>query len=241
MIKHLEWDSKFFGYKIGSCLGKFSKNGSYEKFVKEFKKDNYDCVYIFYGQKQTLPKQLKKKRNVLSVGGHAEYELVKKNWRRKQFDCLSDVTIFDYRHRIPAKLANEVKLIARQLAPISRFYYDPCFKPRVKKMYEIWADKIIKDKNGFTAVCRRNNQVVALISCQQIDGGGKIALVKTGKKFEGQGIASKLLYCSIKKLFANGAKKIIVVTQANNLAAKRLYRSAGFKIKKITNIYHYWR
>ncbi len=241
MIKHLEWDSNFFGYKIGLCLGKFSKKGGYEKFVKEFKKDNYDCVYIFYGQKQVLPKQLKNKRNVLSVGGHAEYELIKKNWRYKQFDSLSDVVIFDNKHKIPAGFLKDIKLISRQLAPISRFYYDPRFKPRVKKMYEIWADKIIKDKKGFTAVCLKNNQVAALISSQLKDGIGKIALVKTGKKFEGRGIASKLLYSSIKKLFASGAKKIIVVTQADNLAAKGLYQSAGFKIKKITRIYHYWK
>ena len=241
VIKKLDWDSKFFGFNIGSCSGALLKGKGEEKFVKEFRRKKFDCVYIFCDEKNKICAKLDKKKYLLPVGGHAEYELTKNNWQRGKGWSKQDVRVFNQGEIKGSGLASDVKFLSRDLAPISRFYKDSRFNPYVRDMYEVWADKIIRGKNSLMIINIKDDRVAGLVGCQLDKDVGHIALVKTKKEFEGQGIASKLLDYAIEKLFARGAKKIIVVTQANNEAAKKLYERFGFKIKKITNIHHWWR
>jgi len=241
MIKELDWDSKFFGYKIGSHQGKPLEGKTADEFVKEFHDKKFDCVYVFCDAKGWVCEQLKKNKHILSVGGHAEYELTKENWKRKGDGRTRDIRIFN--KEVAASnynIAVEIKMISRSLVPISRFYYDPRFKIRAEDMYEIWADKIINSDQGEIAIEMIDGQVAGIIGYIMDKGIGRISLVKTKTVFEGRGVASMLLDRALGNLFKSGASKIMVTTQADNKLAERLYQNAGFEIKKITTIYHWW-
>lgn len=241
MIKRLDWDSEFFKFEIGSCQGKLLKENR-EEFIKEFTDNKFDCVYVFCDENDPFCAELESNKSVLPVGGHAEYELVKENWKRKNNGQARDIRVFNKKMAVNDRnIADQIKTISRNLVPISRFYYDLHFKLRAEDMYEVWADKIMSNEGGEIAIEMRDGKVAGMVGYIMGKDFGQISLVKTQKEFEGQGIASRLLDCALENLFKSGIPKIKVITQANNDLAKRLYQNAGFQIKKITKIYHWWK
>lgn len=81
---------------------------------------------------------------------------------------------------------------------------------------------------GFATLNRKNETL------------SEIGLIAVSKTSRGLGVGKKIINESIIKSKKAGFNEIQVVTQLDNIAAVSLYKSTNFKIKKVTNIYHFW-
>ncbi|MEK7463247.1 MAG: GNAT family N-acetyltransferase [Patescibacteria group bacterium] len=243
MIKELDWDSKFFGFKIGSCQGKALEEKGVDEFIKEFKDKKLDCAYIFCNEKDPICAQLDKNASVLSVDGHVKYELLKQDLiaDKKPKEVLGKCSIINGGGKIKEDTIKEIELLSEDTALVSRFYIDPKLRPQARAMYKIWVDNILNDKNGLTTVNIVDSQITGMVACLLKDDVGVVELVKVKAGFEGMGIAGKLMECAINALFERGAEKISVTTQIGNEPARHLYERSGFQLKQTTKIYHWWK
>lgn len=93
-----------------------------------------------------------------------------------------------------------------------------------KRAEEIFVARHQNDLAGFASLCKTNNQL-------------SIDLIATHPEHRGKGIASFLVQQAI-KYAKNFNKELYVVTQAENIAANRLYQKNGFIIESFQLIYH---
>ena len=69
---------------------------------------------------------------------------------------------------------------------------------------------------------------------------GQIGLIAVSEQQRGRGLGRRLVEAADRWMFDHGAKSAHVVTQLQNVAACRLYENAGYKIKTIEYLYHFW-
>lgn len=74
-----------------------------------------------------------------------------------------------------------------------------------------------------------DGQVVAYEWCDQLGDHGHLTRLATHPNFQKQGIGAQMLHQALSDLHKNGADKITLNTQINNLASQRLYHRFGFK------------
>ncbi|MEK7478863.1 MAG: GNAT family N-acetyltransferase [Patescibacteria group bacterium] len=245
MIKELDWDSKFFGFKIGSCQGRSLEEKGMDEFIKEFGDKKLDCAYIFCDEKDLICQKFGEGEYslIFPVDGHVKYELSKKDWvvDKKPKAVPGKYSVINGGDKNEVNTVKEIELLSEDTALVSRFYIDPKLRPQARAMYKIWVDNILNDKNGLTTVNIVDSQITGMVACLLKDDVGVVELVKVKAGFEGMGIAGKLMECAINALFERGAEKISVTTQIGNEPARHLYERSGFQLKQTTKIYHWWK
>jgi ribosomal protein S18 acetylase RimI-like enzyme len=69
---------------------------------------------------------------------------------------------------------------------------------------------------------------------------GKIGLVAVDDRAHGRSIGSALVGRAVLELSAEGAERIVVVTQGRNVAGLRLYGRCGFLVRELELWFHKW-
>ena len=68
----------------------------------------------------------------------------------------------------------------------------------------------------------------------------RIGLIAVEDHYRGRGVGTELLNKTIATSKKMNAKKMIVVTQATNTSALRLYEKAGFRVNDVKLWFHKW-
>lgn len=231
MINKLDWDSSFFGYKVG----KYILHNQNELLESVFfsQAEEFRLVYIF--SKSALQSTL---FNLVDVK-----ITLSKNIKSEEFIVNSNENLsFDSFSRGIHDLKKLEKL-GLQSGVYSRFNLDQCFENNeYEKLYLRWVhesvngnlafDNIIAITNGeivgFTTLQKRTNEI-----CE-------IGLVAIDSDQRGKGIGSRLIQEAVNRCITKDFKVLKVSTQETNIPALRLYQKAGFEIESKTFIYHYW-
>ncbi|MDD5547602.1 MAG: GNAT family N-acetyltransferase [Candidatus Pacebacteria bacterium] len=239
LIKYLDWDSKFFGLNIGSCQpGVFSEENQ-KIFWEEFSKKDFDCAYLFFSHEDKKGADLAFKFGGLYVGEQVVYEMRREDWKGDSSDGKSAVL-----GKISEAEDIQLLSLARKLSETSRFFMDPKFRSFAAKMYEIWFEKLKNGKDSIiVAAFDEEKKIIGFIGCSITGNVGKMDLVVVSENCRGKGIGKSMMRKAMSSLFAKGVEKIIIVTQAENEAANKLYQWADFKLNLSENkkIYHLWR
>lgn len=229
-VEVLNWDSDFFGYKIG-------KVNFLEKEVFNFSRfkdliNGYKLIYLFSDK----------------IINNSHLNLVDSKVTFQQ--NLTDVNYYDVIHddnicSFDAKIHSYAKL--KELALVSgvysRFNTDKQFKNNeYKKLYLEWIKNAVKDTNTVDILLYiENAEILGFVTIRKIDDNlADIGLVAVSQQSRGKGVGRKLINYSIKTVFESGFSSIQVVTQKNNVPAVKLYRKCNFELKKIIYIYHFW-
>ncbi|MDM1527401.1 GNAT family N-acetyltransferase [Myroides odoratimimus] len=227
-VEFLEWDSKFFGYKIGKLECSLDFNSEFN-----CKKD-YDLVYLF---------------SPSLIQEYKDYLVDQKCVLR--FNCLGEsiealkfnenivVESFDFNKHSYESLLELVFESGVQ----SRFKTDSKFSnEHFKSLYKKWIDNSLnKDIAIDTIVALEGEKIVGFLTYgEESYDTAKITLTAVDSSARGKKVASSLINEFKKRINVLGYTKANVVTQFDNLAAMRLYQKNGFNISKITYIYHIW-
>jgi dTDP-4-amino-4,6-dideoxy-D-galactose acyltransferase len=227
MIEKLEWDSDFFGYPVGQIQIEKPDLENISNAIKnsiEFK-----LIYLISPQ-----------RIDFSVAGLKLVDI--KTRLRKQIKSKPDYS-FQKIHEYTGGEDDQLKNLALQSGIYSRFKRDSNFiNGEFEKLYLKWisdsinktiADKVIVYKepgsccNGFVTLKFKNNF-------------SEIGLIAVDEKSRGKGAAKSLLAFTDHQTIKEGLNKIEVVTQFENLPARKLYEKAGYEIISKKYIYHLW-
>jgi ribosomal protein S18 acetylase RimI-like enzyme len=215
-----EWDATFFGARIFEAhLG----SDSVDRVVAEAKRADAECLYLFIDAVE-----LRGIEEAVRAGARL-VDLRMELAGRMEVDPGARAT----RSATPAD--REALLPqARDLATESRFSRDPRIpKEKVREMYEIWLDRCLDEgvvtipsagRGGFVGV-RKEGSVA------------RIELVYVEAASRGRGLGRALVREAVASVAASDA---VVVTQAGNVAAQRMYQSLGLRSRSTSAVLHLW-
>ncbi len=130
--------------------------------------------------------------------------------------------------------------IARESHRITRFYSDETLpNKRCDDLYEAWirnscegwADRVlvVGHPSGYVTV-HLNDDITSSIGLIAVSAGAR-----------GQGFGHELVQGALDFAHSRGRDKMTVVTQGRNIAAQRLFQSCGFRTSKTELWYQSWR
>lgn len=228
-IRALQWDSDFFGLRIGRANILSTEDALFLAAQHEELKQQFDLLYVF---------------DPNAIGFEAEgARLVdekilysKPCEPRKQF---SDVAFFQ-----GATPSDDLYRLALVSGGYSRFKLDERLpKGSYERLYNRWIENACpKDSTNKQILISRNPQgaTKGMITIDHQGELGHIGLVAVDPDAQHQGIGSKIMSTLDGYLFSLGVKTLEVPTQKANTDACRWYEKNGFTIQSRTQIYHWW-
>lgn len=138
---------------------------------------------------------------------------------------------------------HHIEDMARAAHEDTRFLKDPRFDGvRAAELYARWIARDIREHSVIVAHERaRDSPPLGYISCQ-LDGpvDGRIGLVGVNAAARGRGVGRALVNAALQFFSDHSIGQVRVATQGTNVAAVRLYESAGFRICESRIWFHRW-
>lgn len=226
MIKKLEWDTAFFGYRVGQFLVKTGEKVDVQNLLNEA--ENYKLVYVISDDK--INSFFKGLKLVDTKTTFVKQELTKADG--------VDFNLVDY---LPGQ-DEKLQKLALQSGVYSRFRIDPNFvNKEFEKLYQKWlADSVNKIVADNVIIFNEHGECNGFITVKFQNEFAQIGLIAVDEKSRGNGVGLALLNYVNNLAINNGLDKIKVVTQLENMAAMKLYEKAGYSIESKKYIYHLW-
>jgi dTDP-4-amino-4,6-dideoxy-D-galactose acyltransferase len=232
-IKHLSWDSRFFGYPVAKICLTTDDIGHLRPIFEKLTAKNYRLAYFF-----TPPEQKGLNNRILEMGGIlADQKVTYMKQTEKQIVFKHQIE--EYQEK---KIDDRLKSLVLQAGEYSRFRTDKAFvNNEFSRLYIEWLRKSInKTIARKTLVVKRDFQIAGFITLGEKAGKADIGLVAVDGRYRGLGIGNDLIRSADGSAHDMGLATIQVVTQMRNRDACRIYEKCGFKIHNIVNVYHYW-
>ncbi len=230
MIQFLEWDSEFFGLKIGKYNISEPSIVDLKRMLDAKKQHEYELLYIFMDN----PPSQDCTDWLQSNGGHLVDEKViyEKAIHNVSLPNL-DVTEYS------GSLTQELIDLAIASGHSSRFKTDKKLNPKFEAFYTLWMQKSVSGELADKIfVYKENSDVKGFVSIKIKNGIGQIGLIAVDESMRGKGIGKSLIAACDKWLFDNKITRHQVVTQMQNNGACALYEKCGFSISEVQTIYH---
>lgn len=233
MIKRLDWDSNFFGYRVGKL--------DYYKSVISLHDlrdlNHYDLVYLYAHEKinedRELPNPFTK---VIFSTSLDETNL-------NSFERYENISELDLKN-IKGEDWYQLIGLGYQSGIYSRFKLDRNFsESEFQDLYKKWIENSINQKIADQIIVSRDNgnNINGFITISHDKDGTQIGLFAVSYKSRRKGIGSKLISASKYLAKKNNSEKLTVATQQENTKACDFYFKNGFKKKKSIDIYHLWQ
>ncbi|HWW39895.1 GNAT family N-acetyltransferase [Pedobacter sp.] len=228
-IERVDWDSNFFGFEIGRITIDDLNGFNYKDFKNESEK--YRLVYVLSKDNLNL-------NNLTLVDNKVVFHRENiSNINRLSFT--ENMVLFDERKHDVDQLVS----LALESGVYSRFYLDKNFKNgEYRKLYTEWILKSINGELAFNIlIANEKSKILGFTTIvKKNEILADIGLVAVHKDARGRGIGMGLINKTIEIARESNFKEIQVVTQMDNIPARKLYTNANFVIKDNINIYHFW-
>lgn len=228
-IRTLQWDSDFFGLRIGRADLQTKADALDLRAKQEELKRQLDLLYIF-------------DPNNVGFGADGarlmdEKILYSKPCEpRKQFPEISF-----YKGAQPN---NDLYQLALVSGGYSRFKLDKRLpKGSYERLYNRWIENACSKEGTNKQIMLfkdEQNVVRGMITIDYQGELGHIGLVAVDTDVQHKGIGGKIMSTLDGYLFQQGVKTLEVPTQKANADACRWYEKNGFTIQSIIPIYHWW-
>jgi dTDP-4-amino-4,6-dideoxy-D-galactose acyltransferase len=157
----------------------------------------------------------------------------------KRGDVAMPVGVAPYDTSMPVA---DLERLALQCGEHSRFRVDPRF-PRDKfvALYTTWIHRsLCKELADEVLTIRQGQHVVGMVTLSNENDRGNIGLIAVDESCRGKGYGEMLVRAAQVWFVAQGLAACQVVTQADNLAACRLYAKCGYTVERTEYYYHFW-
>lgn len=226
----MSWDSDFFKKKIGRMLADNPDN--LPTLLEEAKKEDYRLIYVFGNKDFFVKDEILQQFNGKLVDRKVLFEKNIEN-RKAQSIFISEYT--------ENELTSELEELAYISGEFSRFKSDDNFqKDDFYRMYKSWIENSVKKQIADHIFIAKENETVRGMATLKVDyEKGHIGLIAVASETRGKGYGKALISACETELLNRGISKLEVPTQSDNVQAVKFYEKCGFKIKEITNIYHF--
>ena len=225
----LQWDSEFFGLRIGRV--NLQTKTDVEQLLSRHKelKQQFDLLYVF-------------DINAVSFTADGARLVDEKILYSKPCEPRQKhAEVSFYKGTTPSDNLYRLALVC---GGCSRFKLDERFpKGSYERLYHRWIENACPKEGS-------NKQILLFKDAHDVARGmitidyqgelGHIGLVAVDTEVQHQGIGSKIMSTLDGYLFERGIKTIEVPTQTANTDAVRWYEKNGFVVQSKTPIYHWW-
>lgn len=236
----LEWDSTFFGVRIGQILKNSLDTETVRQIDKWSKNYRVDCLYLVTDADDSSTIRLAEDNGFHQVEIRILYESNLTGWdpdaRQKSNQ---DVVIRNVRNTdIP-----QLQQIAKNSYQNSRWYFDPCFpEEKCQEFYQSWIKKSAEGGASFVLVADIDGEILGYISgnrqADHPEGSFELTAVKETSRRSG--IGHELFASSLDWYIQHSVNRVIVNTQGRNLGTQRMIMRFGFLPFKVHLFYHRW-
>ena len=231
----LEWDSAFFGLRIGRINPQLITEQSVAAALEWSRTQRVDCLYYLARADDDASVQLAEtagfhlvdvrldfSRSLTTAGEAPSTAAGIRPHRSSDVPALSEIAAGSYH--------------------LSRSAFDARFPAdRVRLFYQEWIRRSCEGYADRVLVAEAEGVPVGYVSCHlQPTGVGRIGLVGVHTKARGRGIAGALMDAALRYFAEAGCGEAYVATQARNIAAQRLYQSKMFLTREAGLWYHKW-
>ena len=235
-ITTLDWDSTFFGFKIGRANSqRFDERDS--EIVERAKEIGIRCLYFLVDADSAATLAA-----LHSFGGKfvdGRLRLVRPADRVSEGDA-DEETIR------PAGETDfsELVEISEEIEWDTRFFKDTLFPiERSREMYSKWIARDLSEGIVLAAVDSSNGRIQGFLSytMDEKEAVSVIQLLAVRESARGQGVADRLLSEALRRIRSTEeAAEVQVVTQSSNIPAQRLYQKHGFRSSSVQLWFHLW-
>jgi dTDP-4-amino-4,6-dideoxy-D-galactose acyltransferase len=237
--KILDWDSKFFGYKVAMLLLPAFHYNEVSAAMQQLKKENAKLVYWSSANHASSDED---KQKIASLGGKlvdvkTVYEISLE--RKSAGDFKKDERVKEYSDTVTHP---DLYKLAFEAGVWSRYKMDERIgQQKFEELYKIWMELSVSKKIAKTIlVTVDKDRYTGMITLGEKDGAGNIGLVAVDGSQRGMGLGYALFQEMFRWFIRNGYKKITVVTQEANRSACNFYERAGFEKISAQPFYHFW-
>lgn len=232
-IEHLEWDSDFFGIKIGKIIFNQSEN-DLQYLFNEANSNKYQLIYVFSEEDTYIDESLLNQWNGKLVDRKIVYQ--KPILTNKHIDSR---LISQYKS---TKISDKLLELAYVSGQYSRFRLDKNLpNGSFERMYKEW---VLKSLNSQMAdrvfIAKDGNDLLGFVTLKIKNKVGEIGLISVDNIAQGKGLGTKLINACEEYLSENSIQFLSVPTQMDNKQACHFYENYGFEKHTVTNIYHFW-
>lgn len=237
LIIKLIWDSDFFGYPIAYVTSKHLTDAilnRIEKFIHRNKIKLVEYLCNCHDNESV--------RNAEKYGFHFTDIRLCFEKTLTQENPITLPNSIRFGSAVESDIP-ELRKISENLYRDSRYFFDGNFEvAKVHEFFQGWVEKAVRGQFDDVCFCLFENELpigFCTIKYNKMQSAS-IGLFGFATKYQGQGLATKLLYITFNHLLLKGISNINVVTQGRNYPAQRLYQSVGFKTFSTELWYHKW-
>ena len=227
-IRTLQWDSEFFGLRIGRADIQSLDDAVDLALMHYDLKYQYDLLYVFSKEGLSFD----------ATGAELVDEKILYSKYCENRDECKDVMLFQQPE--PSESLYKLALVS---GGYSRFKSDKRLpKGSYEQLYRKWIEKACPQEGTNKQIFAYAPEGIAkgMITVDFEGDKAQIGLVAVDTDCQHQGIGTKIMSTLEYYLFRKGVLTIDVATQAANKDACRWYEKNGFKVQSKTPIYHWW-
>jgi GNAT superfamily N-acetyltransferase len=233
-IETLNWDSGFFGIKIGRINIDSSFNSAEFRSIAE--KGNFDLIYVF----------LESKYFQHDLVMHSDFSLIDVMVTMSlELPDTVDHTLFDFNSALSKNEVDECYEIAENIAKVSRFYREPCIGVEKSiRLYKKWIDNSLNGSFCDGILLNRSDghiRGIHIIKTDMAERIGYCSLIGTHPLYKAKGIGRNLWqqafsYWRTKRT----VDRCMVTFSLENLESFNFHLKIGFdKVESVRFVYHY--
>ncbi len=229
----LEWDSHFFGARIGRVEPSRLDATQVAGILAWASSESIDCLYYLADARDRESAHAAEAAGFRLVDARVTRERVLKGVEETSDPELGPVRD----EEIDALCA-----IARRNHLDSRFYCDPRFPDeRCDELYATWMRNSCAGEADAVLVARQGGRPVGYVTCEldEQDGGG-IGLVGVDPDTRRRGLGSRLVGGALGWFATHGRARVHIVNQGRNVAIARVLERLGFRTRSVEHWYHLW-
>lgn len=226
LVKLLEWDSEFFGFRIGRLLPAELTPEQVEESNLYCQDNDIKFLYWLADPRQPDLGEIARFGGFRFMDFRLELNRQMKQDATPQPDLHPNVRLYN------TPDLNALISIAKDVHTDSRFALDPTLNPKSALLFEKWILRDVSRQNSAVMVADIGEGACGYCTCHphpEFARIGQIGLVGVDPNNAGKGLGKALLHAAMNWFTANEYESVQVVTQGANIAAQRLYQSISFK------------
>ena len=236
----LEWDTDFFGYRIGRVLGDQLDMKKIESIYAWSENNAIECLYFLANADDPDTIRQAEEHGFKLVEVRLNMERSLKNWDPSTRSKASqDVHIRSIKPEdIPI-----LQEIAKNSYVDSRFYFDKCFsEEKWQSYYATWVKKSCSGGADLVLIAENDDEVVGYITGNITDHQTEGIYELTGVKPSARraGVGQELFRSGLDWYKENGVDYVWLATQGRNIPTQRMIQRNGFITKSCQLYYHKW-
>lgn len=233
--KILEWDSQFFGYKVAYLKPWNLEPARLKEIIADMKNNGVALAYCSVNPDDEVSN--------LSLANDnrflADQKITFFTSIEDEHNYIFSGNIMPYKSEYTSE---KLKSLALQSGLYSRFKVDPHFvNGEFEKLYAEWIEKSVKKNiSDEILVYYLHDDEKGFVSLGVKNGIGSIGLIAVDELERGKSIGKELMIAALDFFKTKKLSEVEVVTQKANYIACEFYKTLGFGVKSIENIYHLW-